>query len=240
MSAEVESPSVTVIRSSRGWAFPNFREVWRYRELLYFLVWRDVKVRYKQTVLGAAWAIIQPFFTMVVFSIFFGRFAKVPTDGLPYPALFILCLWDYQYLYDTMGLGSFYEVNIPHLHRLQLDDGMFLDTSLTHGKRIMSSHGPALFSLTHHIVMTRDRDIARAVWPMVRKAVACMRDDHEKDPHGLLRPSWPYDAEMINGYYSSHNYWGLAALRSAIRAARLLGEENDAEAWKAFHDDYGT
>jgi lipopolysaccharide transport system permease protein len=59
--------------------------MWEYRELLYFLTWRDIKVRYKQTVLGAAWAIIQPFFTMVVFSLFFGKLAKMPSDGIPYP-----------------------------------------------------------------------------------------------------------------------------------------------------------
>jgi lipopolysaccharide transport system permease protein len=71
--------------ASKGWSWPKFRELWEYRELLYFLVWRDIKVRYKQTILGALWAIIQPFFTMVVFSLFFGRLAKVPSDGLPYP-----------------------------------------------------------------------------------------------------------------------------------------------------------
>ena len=65
----------TVIEPSRGWLSLNLRELWQYRELLYFLTWRDVKVRYKQTVLGAAWAILQPFFTMVVFSLFFGRLA---------------------------------------------------------------------------------------------------------------------------------------------------------------------
>jgi lipopolysaccharide transport system permease protein len=59
--------------------------LWEYHELLYFLTWRDIKIRYKQTILGAAWAIIQPFFTMVVFSLFFGRLAKVPSDGIPYP-----------------------------------------------------------------------------------------------------------------------------------------------------------
>lgn len=68
-----------------GWALPKFRELWDYRELLFFFVWRDVKVRYRQTVLGALWAIIQPFFTMVIFSLFFGRLAEVPSDGLPYP-----------------------------------------------------------------------------------------------------------------------------------------------------------
>lgn len=69
----------------KGWALPKLGELWEYRELLFFFVWRDIKVRYKQTILGAAWAIIQPFFTMVVFSLFFGRLAQVPSDGLPYP-----------------------------------------------------------------------------------------------------------------------------------------------------------
>ena len=72
------------IRPSRGWVSLGLRELWEYRELLYFLTWRDIKVRYKQTVLGAAWAIIQPFFTMVVFSLFFGRLAQIPSDGIPY------------------------------------------------------------------------------------------------------------------------------------------------------------
>jgi lipopolysaccharide transport system permease protein len=95
MTTEVEekeqsSPEVAPtyrfrIQPSRGWVSLNLGELWRYRELLYFLVWRDVKVRYKQTALGAAWAIMQPFFTMVVFSLFFGRLAKMPSDGIPYP-----------------------------------------------------------------------------------------------------------------------------------------------------------
>jgi lipopolysaccharide transport system permease protein len=76
---------VTLVRPSRGWAALNLRELWTYRELLYFLVWRDIKVRYRQTVLGAAWAIIQPLFTMVVFSLFFGKLARMPSDGVPYP-----------------------------------------------------------------------------------------------------------------------------------------------------------
>jgi lipopolysaccharide transport system permease protein len=74
----------------------NLRDVWAYRELLYFLVWRDVKVRYKQTALGAAWAILQPVMTMVVFSIFFGRFAKMPSDGLPYPVFAFAALLPWQ------------------------------------------------------------------------------------------------------------------------------------------------
>ena len=83
-AAAAELP-VTVIRPRPGWVPLDFRELWAYRELLYFLVWRDIKVRYKQTVLGAAWAVIQPFSTMVVFSLFFGKLAKIPSDGVPYP-----------------------------------------------------------------------------------------------------------------------------------------------------------
>lgn len=85
----VDLPKI-IIRPSKGWVPLRLNELWEYRELLYFLVWRDLKVRYKQTVLGAAWAIIQPFFTMVVFSIFFGRLAKIPSDGVPYP-IFAYC-----------------------------------------------------------------------------------------------------------------------------------------------------
>ena len=78
------------IKPPTNWASLKLRELWSYRELIYFLVWRDIKVRYKQTVLGAAWAILQPLFTMLVFSIFFGKLAKVPSDGTPYP-IFSYC-----------------------------------------------------------------------------------------------------------------------------------------------------
>ena len=73
------------IQPTKGWVSLTLRELWDYRELLYFMIWRDIKVRYKQTLLGAAWAIIQPFFAMVVFSLFFGRLAGMPSDGIPYP-----------------------------------------------------------------------------------------------------------------------------------------------------------
>ena len=79
------APPVLVIRPTRGWVSLKLPELWAHRELLFFLVWRDVKVRYKQTLFGAAWAILQPLAAMVVFTIFFGRLAKVGSDGLPYP-----------------------------------------------------------------------------------------------------------------------------------------------------------
>ena len=84
-SHPVPSSEVLIIKPTRGWMRINVRQLWSYRELLYFLVWRDIKVRYKQTVLGAAWAVLQPIMTMLVFSIFFGRLANVPSDGVPYP-----------------------------------------------------------------------------------------------------------------------------------------------------------
>ena len=76
---------VTWIRPRRGWAGIDLASLWQYRELLYFLTWRDLKVRYRQTFLGVAWAVIQPFVTMVVFSVIFGRLAGIPSDGVPYP-----------------------------------------------------------------------------------------------------------------------------------------------------------
>jgi len=87
MTYPIRSEPFRVLRiePSRGWMSLKLHELWEYRELLYFLTWRDIKVRYKQTVLGAAWAIIQPFLTMLVFSLFFGRLAKMPSDGIPYP-----------------------------------------------------------------------------------------------------------------------------------------------------------
>lgn len=96
----------TVIRPASSWVPLNLRELWEYREILYFFVWRDVKVRYKQTVLGVAWAVIQPVFMMVVFSLFFGQLAKVATYGLPYP-LFVYCgLLPWQMFAHGLGEAS--------------------------------------------------------------------------------------------------------------------------------------
>lgn len=76
---------IIFIRPAHGWSALNLGDLWRYRELIYFMIWRDVKVRYKQTALGVAWAVLQPLLNMVVFTIFFGKLAQVPTGGIPYP-----------------------------------------------------------------------------------------------------------------------------------------------------------
>ena len=89
-------PDLTRIRPSRGWRAIDLREVWQYRELLWFLTLRDIKLRYKQTALGVAWAVIQPLFTMVVFTLFFGRLGKLPSDGEPYPLFVLAALLPWQ------------------------------------------------------------------------------------------------------------------------------------------------
>lgn len=106
MSSNTVELPIIVNRPSRGAVALGLMELWRYRELLYFLSWRDIKVRYKQTVLGAAWAIIQPFFTMVVFSLFFGQLAKMPSDGVPYPLFAYAALVPWTFFANSLAESS--------------------------------------------------------------------------------------------------------------------------------------
>jgi lipopolysaccharide transport system permease protein len=101
----VEGPVIR-IEPSHGWISLKLRELWDYRELLYFLAWRDIKVRYKQTLLGASWAILQPFFTMIIFSIFFGRLAKIPSDGVPYPIFAYAALVPWTFFAHSLTQAS--------------------------------------------------------------------------------------------------------------------------------------
>ena len=116
-SSSVLGPSsvVTVIEPARGWIALNLRALWEYRELLYFLIWRDVKVRYKQTVLGAAWAIIQPLVTMVIFSVVFGQLARLPSDGLPYPIFAYTALLPWTFFASALGKSGTSLVSSAHL-----------------------------------------------------------------------------------------------------------------------------
>jgi len=111
----VSKDPVTVLRikPSHGWVSLKLHELWEYRELLYFLTWRDMKVRYKQTVLGATWAIIQPFFTMVIFSLFFGRLAKMPSDGVPYPI----------FAYAALVPWTFFAYGLTHSSNCLVENG---------------------------------------------------------------------------------------------------------------------
>jgi len=97
---------VTVIRPAQGWPRVDFRELWRYRELLGIFVWRDLKVRYKQTAIGAGWAIFQPLFTAVVYSLIFGKFAKFPSGSLPYPIFAFAGILAWQYFSGALNVSS--------------------------------------------------------------------------------------------------------------------------------------
>lgn len=105
----------TRVAPTRGWASLQLRELWEYRELLYFLVWRDVQVRYKQTALGVGWAILQPFLTMVVFSAIFGVVAKIPSDGVPYPVFAFTALLPWNYFAGAFSKAGSSLVNSAHL-----------------------------------------------------------------------------------------------------------------------------
>jgi hypothetical protein len=163
---------------------------------------------------------------------------RVQTDGLPYPQDFLASFPEYGRVYDSFGLTEYLRANLRACREKQQPDGMFLDVNLVHGRKDLSSHGQTMVFLLHHALMSQDLTYAREIWPMIRPAVELIRRDHEQEPHGLMRTSWPYDAEMIKGQYTCHNLFSLYALRVAIRVARLLGESADAESWLKLHDDY--
>ena len=104
VAAVAPHPELPVVRieARHGWLALDLRELWAYRELLYFFVWRDIKVRYKQTAIGAAWAVLQPLLTMMVFSLFFGKLAKIPSGGLPYPIFYYCALLPWMYFATAM------------------------------------------------------------------------------------------------------------------------------------------
>ena len=101
-------PELTVFEASSGWRLIDWRELWRYRDLFYFLVWRDVKVRYAQSILGIGWAVIRPVFSMIVFTVVFGNLAKVSSDGIPYAVFSYAALvpWTYFATALTGASGS--------------------------------------------------------------------------------------------------------------------------------------
>lgn len=109
------APELVRIDPPHGWLELRFRELWEYRELLYFFVWRDVKVRYKQTVVGVLWVVLQPLMTMGVFTIFFGRLAKLPSEGLPYPVFYFAALVPWAYFATALANCTNIVVNNQHV-----------------------------------------------------------------------------------------------------------------------------
>jgi lipopolysaccharide transport system permease protein len=117
MTKHIVNPTIplTVIEPKKGWVPLDLKEIWDYREILYFLTKRDIKVRYKQTVLGGLWAIIQPFFTMIVFTLLFGRLAKIPSDGIPYPIFVYAGLLPWTYFANALSGSGNSLVETAHL-----------------------------------------------------------------------------------------------------------------------------
>ncbi|MFA5889078.1 MAG: ABC transporter permease [Candidatus Paceibacterota bacterium] len=106
MEKTLDHTSITIIRPKKVFSFRDITELWKYKELLYFFVWRDLKVRYKQTAIGVAWAIIQPFISMVIFSVFFGKLLNVPSEGIPYPIFVYTGLLFWQFFSGSLGETS--------------------------------------------------------------------------------------------------------------------------------------
>ncbi len=167
-----------------------------------------------------------------------GPEGRTQTDGLPYPDLFTLALYDYGLLYDAYRLDDFTEANIAHCLKRQTADGLFWDPSVSAGQQILTAHGQMMAFLCNHVLMSQKAELGREIFPAIRRAVALIQKDHETQPHGLMRPSTAFDAEMIKGQYTSHNYFTLTGLRAAIRLARFLHEDGTADAWLNLHDSF--
>jgi len=113
-SRESDLP-VTIIKPSTGWVSLNLQELWEYRELLYFLTWRDIKVRYKQTALGVAWVVLQPLVATLIFTVVFGRLARIPSGELPYPLFAYIALLPWNYFAGALNRAGTSLVNNAHL-----------------------------------------------------------------------------------------------------------------------------
>jgi len=115
LPAPVKQPVIVRIEPPRGWLDLHLGDVWEYRELLYFFVWRDVKIRYKQTVVGVLWVVLQPLLTMGVFTIFFGRLARLPSEGLPYPIFYFAALVPWAYFSVSLATCTTILVSNQHV-----------------------------------------------------------------------------------------------------------------------------
>jgi hypothetical protein len=163
---------------------------------------------------------------------------RTQTDGLPYPDLFISAIYDYGQLYTNFGLDDFVILNFPHCLARQQSNGLFVDVAVSHGAKIHCAHGQTTSFISDYIVNTRNIELGKKMFPAIQKAVELIRDDHKTQPHGLMSPAIPYDNEMIKGQWTSHNYWALIGLRSAIRLAQLLNEKGVAADWLNLYNDY--
>jgi hypothetical protein len=162
------------------------------------------------------------------------------TSGLPYPNFFMIDFVDMRLAYDVTGHPDFSEQSFPQIFQRQLANGLFCDTSLSGGRELWSSHGHMVYSLSHHYLMTRDTNYVQGILPQFRAAMNWMTQARTNDATGLMPAAWPYDAEMIQGHYTSHNLWSLLGARTAIQMAQQTGLAADQNAWQQLHDAYFT
>jgi len=198
-----------VIRPRSGWIAIDWRELWESRELLYFLVLRDVKVRYKQTVLGVAWAVLQPLFTMLIFTLIFGRFAKIPSDGVPY-ALFVFAgLLPWTFFSNNISQASMSLMNqqtlltkiyLPRLFipsssigsgliDLLVSFGVFALLMIYYGVGL----GPGVLAVPFLVLMTAAASLGIGLW--LAALIVTYRDFRYVVP--FLVQSWMYLSPVI-------------------------------------------
>ena len=156
------------------------------------------------------------------------------TDALPYPMCFLTTQYDYQLLYRDFGWLTMFAAQLDRFTERQQPDGLFVDTSLSHGQKIFCGHGQPMTAICNTVIDLADRKLGEKYFPAIIRAVDCIRNDSDTQPHGLMRASVPYDNEMIKGQYTSHNYWSIIGLRAAIRLADFMGREAEARAWREF------
>lgn len=159
-------------------------------------------------------------------------------SGLPYDALFFIDFIDMRLAYDIVGLSDFVELNFDWLRNSINEEGLFVDSSVSHNREIMTSHGQALYSICNHFRYVDDKKLAKSMLATVRKAVGLIEKDHKTQPTGLVRPSLPFDAEMIEGHYTGQNLFCLLGLRSAISYAEYLGLNKEANNWRKLELSY--
>ncbi|MBZ9685971.1 hypothetical protein G9F72_006435 [Clostridium estertheticum] len=163
---------------------------------------------------------------------------RFQTSGLAYPNFFMIDFLDMRLAYELKGWHSLARMSFDQIFKRQMDDGLFCDTSLSHGKKLWTSHGHMIYTLAHHCLITRDFNYAREIYQSIKDAVKWIEMARKENEYGLMPPTYPYDAEMINGHYTSHNLLSILGLRAAICLSRELEMEEDANEWKKLHDEY--
>lgn len=163
------------------------------------------------------------------------------TDGLPYPDFFLTSVPEITLHCLTSGYFQHpKERLIPDSIRQQQEDGLYFDRAVAQGRIIPATQGHILYSIAMTVLFTQDKAFARQVYPSVRKGVAFVDTSVRTNEHGLLPRCWPYDAEMIDGYYTGQNLFALMGVRCAVRIARFLGETGDVSAWTDLANRYET